>query len=127
MPLRVAISGYGAVAAIHARYLREQDGVQAAAVYGPREEKARAFAEAHGFGRAATSLDDALRDADALVICSPSPQHFAQAEQALDAGVSVLVELPACSSREEAMTLGAKARRRGVVVECAHTDRKAHV
>ncbi|HWB96738.1 MAG TPA: Gfo/Idh/MocA family oxidoreductase [Bryobacteraceae bacterium] len=123
MSLRVALSGYGAVAAIHARYLREHGGIQPTAVYGPNPEKARAFAAAHGFTRVAESLADALREADAILICSPSPEHFAQAAQALDAGVSALVELPACRTRAEALMLGEKAARKGVIVECAHTSR----
>ncbi|HZT33232.1 MAG TPA: Gfo/Idh/MocA family oxidoreductase [Bryobacteraceae bacterium] len=119
--LRLAVSGYGAVAAIHAAQARGH--ARLTAVYGPREAKARAFAEAHGFERSAGTLEEALRDADAILICSPSPQHFEQAAQALDAGVSALVELPACGSREEAATLAEKAARRGVVVQCAHTSR----
>ena len=123
MAINVAISGYGAVAAVHARQIRERSDVRLSAIYGPREDKARAFAEAHGVARAEASLEAALEGADAILICSPSPQHFGQAGQALDRGVPALVELPACASLQEAETLAEKAARGGVRVNCAHTSR----
>src|SRR5690242_20746103 len=121
MSLRLAISGYGEVAAIHARHLRDRDRVRLVSVYGPNAAKARAFAAAHGIETAADSLDGTLRAADALIVCSPSECHVEQAARALDAGLHVLVELPACRTVEEAERLAGMAQTRGAVLQCAHT------
>jgi predicted dehydrogenase len=123
MSLRLAISGYGEVAALHARQLRECQGAALAAVYGPNAEKARAFAAAHGIDTAVDSLDAALEAADALMVCSPSGLHAEQAARALEAGRHTLVELPACGSVAEAERLAEVAQRRGLVLQCAHTSR----
>jgi 2-hydroxy-4-carboxymuconate semialdehyde hemiacetal dehydrogenase len=121
--LRVAILGYGAVAAIHAARMRGRAGVKLTAVYGPNADKARAFAAAHGIATATDSLDDALRNADAAVICSPSARHAEQAACALEAGLHVLVELPACATLAEAEGLAEIAARQPQVLQCAHTSR----
>jgi 2-hydroxy-4-carboxymuconate semialdehyde hemiacetal dehydrogenase len=123
MPRKVAIAGYGSVAAVHARQMRQDPDIRLTAIYGPRGDKAREFAQAHGIEQAVTSLADALAGADAVVIASPSSQHYEQAAQSLDRGIPTLVELPACASLAEAETLAEKAVRRGVRVACAHTSR----
>ena len=120
---RVAILGYGAVAAVHARRLRRSAAADIVAVFGPSEEKARRFAQAHGIPVAATSLESACAAADTAIICSPSPRHYEQALAVLEAGLNALVELPACESVAEARRLEALARGRGLILRCAHTSR----
>jgi predicted dehydrogenase len=121
--MRVSIVGYGAVSEIHAQQLRSRGDVQLTAICGPSFEKAAAFAEVHGFERAVTRLEDALDSCDALIVTSPSPCHFEQGKAALQRGVPVLIELPACSSVQEAENLGSLSGESGAVVQCAHTSR----
>jgi 2-hydroxy-4-carboxymuconate semialdehyde hemiacetal dehydrogenase len=119
--MRVALIGYGAVAAAHARGLKQH--VELLTVCGPDQRKAEAFAELHGIGRADTNLKAALGQAEAAIICSPSPFHHEQGREALNAGVHVLIELPACTSKAEAEDLAMLAEKRRLVLQCAHTSR----
>jgi len=121
--MRVALIGYGAVAAIHAAKLRTEPGVQLVSVFGPKGEKAAAFASKHGIPRACGSIAEALLDADAALICSPSTAHFKQACECLEQGVHTLVEMPPCDNSAEAEELAILAGRRGVKLGCAHTSR----
>ncbi len=121
--MRVALIGYGAVAVIHSRRLAGY--AKLISVFGPDETKARTFAQAHEIPNAYVDLERALAGSDAAIICSPSALHFEQAKAALEAGVHVLVELPACVSVAEAETLSAVARSRRLVLQCAHTSRYA--
>jgi len=121
---RVALIGYGAVAAIHARELAAA-GATLAAVCGPDEAKARAFAEAHGCGCAVSDLRAACEKAEVAVVASPSALHCEQALEALKCGLPVLVELPACASPEEARRLGAASAKAKLALQCAHTARYA--
>lgn len=123
MALRVAVIGYGAVGSIHAARLRTEPDVQLVSVYGPSAEKALAFASTHGIPRACGSIAEALSGADAAVICSPSPAHFAQARECLEHGIHTLVEMPPCENSAEAEELGRLAQRHSVVLGCAHTSR----
>jgi len=119
--MRVALLGYGAVAAVHARGFGPHGAV--AAVYGPDRAKAEAFAGAYGIGHAGSELEAAVARADAAIVCSPSPLHSQQSRQVLAAGRHCLVELPACASGREALDLDALARAGGLTLQCAQTSR----
>jgi len=102
MAIRVAMIGYGAVGSIHAAKLRKEPDVQLVSVYGPKGEKASSFASTHGIPRACGSVAEALSDADAAIICSPSTAHFEQARECLEHGIHTLVEMPPCENAAEA-------------------------
>lgn len=118
MPLAIGLAGYGAVAAVHARRL---PGISC--VYGPNLGKAREFARREGIAQAADRYEELLAASEAVIIASPSGCHFDQAREALERGVSVLVELPPCASEGEAQALGEAAAKRGLTLRCAHTSR----
>src|ERR1017187_4832323 len=123
MAIRVAFIGYGAVGSIHAAMLRKEPDVQLVSVYGPKREKASAFASTHGIKRVCDSIGEAVSAADAAIICSPSTAPFEQARECLENGVHTLVELPPCRDAGEAEGLARIALRRGVKLGCAHTIR----
>ncbi len=125
MSMRVAMIGYGAVGSIHAEKLRFEPGVELLSVYGPKPEKAAAFAASHGIQRACQSVAEALSGADVAIVCSPSSAHFEQARACLEHGVHTLVEMPPCENTAEAEELARLARQRGVKLGCAHTSRFA--
>ena len=111
------------MAAVHARQLSEAPGAELAAVCGPDAAKADTFARAHGIGRTVPAIDQLRGIADAAIICSPSPLHFEHARTALQAGLSTLVEVPACASSRESEELATLAGHQGVELHCAHTSR----
>lgn len=123
MAVRVAMIGYGAVGAVHAEKLRQEPDFQLVSVYGPKPEKASAFAARHGVGRVCRSIAEALAGADAAIVCSPSATHFQQARECLEHGVHTLVEMPPCETAREAEELAYLAGRHGVKLGCAHTSR----
>jgi 2-hydroxy-4-carboxymuconate semialdehyde hemiacetal dehydrogenase len=123
MTLKVAMIGYGAVGSIHADQLATDPAVELTAVYGPKTEKASAFASTHGIKNARVSIAEALAGADVAIVCSPSNLHFQQASECLLNGVHTLVELPPCLTVWEAEVLGELARQHGALLGCAHTSR----
>jgi 2-hydroxy-4-carboxymuconate semialdehyde hemiacetal dehydrogenase len=123
MAISVAMIGYGAVGSIHAAKLRMEPGVQLVSVYGPKGDKASAFAGTHGIPRACGSIAEAVSGADVAMVCSPSTVHFEQARECLELGVHTLVEMPPCQNAAEAEELASLGRRRGVKLGCAHTSR----
>lgn len=123
MTLKIAIVGYGAVAAVHAAQLRRHDTADAVVVYGPSRGEAEKFAFRHQIAKAAGSLEEALNMADAAIICSPSSLHFEQATASLNCGCHTLVELPACINVAQVDFLAQLAERHKRVLSCAHTSR----
>jgi 2-hydroxy-4-carboxymuconate semialdehyde hemiacetal dehydrogenase len=129
--MNVGLIGYGSIAAEHARAiaaLRETPAgrdLRLAGVMGRLPEPTAAFARDWGMARATTDLDALLADPglDAVVVCSPTERHAAQAERALRAGKHVLCEIPLATSLAETdrlIALAAGADRRLMV---CHTQR----
>lgn len=124
--LGIAILGYGAVAELHARALRE-DGAHLVSVTGPNLAEAQAFAARHAAASVAASVEEAI-DApgvDVVLVASPNAVHASQARRALDAGRHVLVEIPLAMSVDEAEVLVELAVDRGVRLGVCHTLRFA--
>lgn len=122
MSARIGLAGYGAVAGVHAKGLKRSEA-DLRIVYGPREDKAQAFARTNEIPAFTTDLDRFFSLSDAVIVASPSQFHFGQAHAALEAGRHVLVELPACSSAVEARSLMSAATDHNALVQCAHTSR----
>ncbi|WP_158674578.1 Gfo/Idh/MocA family protein [Streptomyces hoynatensis] len=122
--LGIAVVGYGQTAGIHTRLLGGE-GHRLAWLIGRLPERAAAFAAKHGFARHSTHLRHALQDpaVDAVVLCTPSPQHAEQAAACLAAGKHVLVEIPLAMSHAEGARLARTARDLGLTLMVAHGHR----
>lgn len=123
MIFRVAMIGSGVVGSIHAAHLASHPDVELTSVYNPELENATAFAGQYRVRSVASSVEEAVSEADAAIVCSPSALHFEQTKTCLEAGRHTLVELPPCGDVGEAEELGAMARQHGVLLGCAHTSR----
>lgn len=92
-PLRTAIIGPGKVADTHARALQKLSTL--VAICGRDATKTKTFANRYAI-QPYTDLAEMLHTerVNALIICTPHPQHAENALVALNAGVHVLVEKP---------------------------------
>lgn len=118
--MNIGLIGYGAVAGLHLRALSTLPGV-AVTVWGPDPDRARAFAGSSAVP--APTLDDLLDAVDAVLVASPSGLHDDQVARALQAGRSVLVEIPACHSLEAGRSAAARAADGELLLRAAHTSR----
>lgn len=93
--LRMAIIGCGKVAHLHARGLNNMNECKLVAVQSRSQERASEFAAKYGV-KAFTRIDAMVREAkvDAVIICTPHPQHRQPAMEAMAAGAHVMVEKP---------------------------------
>ena len=93
MTLRIALAGAGAFGEKHLDGLKNIDGVEVISVVGRQLEPTQAVAAKYGIGHATTELAEALDQPglDAVILCTPTQMHAAQALQCLDAGRHVQV------------------------------------
>src|SRR5271163_814327 len=93
--LRTALIGCGKVGQIHAAALRDLPESEFVAVCDNDGGRATAFAGRYGV-RPFTEPGQVFKDAavQAVVVCTPHPQHAAPVIQAAEAGVHALVEKP---------------------------------
>ena len=125
MTLRIALAGAGAFGEKHLDGLKNIDGVAVTSLVGRRLEPTRAIAAKYGIGHATTDLADTLArdDVDAVILCTPTQMHAAQALQCLDAGKHVQVEIPLCDSLADGEAVLAKQQETGLVAMVGHTRR----
>lgn len=123
--MKICMVGYGSIARSHMQALNELGGVTYDSVVGRLLEPSQEFAQEWGFTHATTDLDEALArpGLDAVIICSPSDAHAAQAEAALKAGKHVLVEIPLATNLADAERVNKLAHERNLRLMVAHTQR----
>ena len=117
-PVRVGVVGYGYWGSKHVRVLAGLPNVEVTVVEN-RPPRLREAALSFPSARLATSLEEACRDLDAVVIATPPCSHALVARQALRAGLHTLVEKPLATSVAEAESIVAEAE--GLTLMVGHT------
>ncbi len=123
--MRIALAGAGAFGEKHLDGLKLIEGVAVTSLVGRRLEPTRAIAAKYGIGHACTDLAEALArdDVDAVILCTPTQMHAAQAIQCMAAGKHVQVEIPLADSLADAEAVLAKSEATGLTCMVGHTRR----
>ncbi len=123
--MKIALAGAGAFGEKHLDGLKLIDGVEVVSLVGRRLEPTQAIAEKYGIAHACTDLADslALPEVDAVILCTPTQMHAAQALQCMDAGKHVQVEIPLADSLADAEAVLAKQQATGLTCMVGHTRR----
>jgi len=125
MTIRVALAGAGAFGQKHLDACRLIEGVQVISLVGRELDKTREAAARYGIDHVTTDLADSLKlpGLDAVILCTPTQMHAAQAVQCLQAGKHVQVEIPLADSLRDAYRVVDLQQRTGRVAMCGHTRR----
>jgi 2-hydroxy-4-carboxymuconate semialdehyde hemiacetal dehydrogenase len=123
--MRIAVAGAGAFGEKHLDGLKNIDGVEVTSLVGRRLEPTQAVAAKYGIGHATTELSETLAraDVDAVILCTPTQMHAAQALECLEAGKHVQVEIPLADSLADAEAVDANQRETGLTAMVGHTRR----
>ena len=123
--MKIALAGAGAFGEKHLDGLKLIKGVEVVSLVGRRLEPTQAIAAKYGIGHATTELAEALDQPglDAVILCTPTQMHAAQAIQCLDAGKHVQVEIPLCDGLADGEAVLARQQETGLVAMVGHTRR----
>jgi 2-hydroxy-4-carboxymuconate semialdehyde hemiacetal dehydrogenase len=123
--IKVALAGAGAFGIRHLDGIKKIDGVEVMSLVGRQLEPTREVAAKYGIQHVATDLASslALSDVDAVILCTPTQMHAAQAIACLKAGKHVQVEIPLADSLREAQAVVDLQKQTGLVAMCGHTRR----
>ncbi|MBC7471417.1 MAG: Gfo/Idh/MocA family oxidoreductase [Ramlibacter sp.] len=123
--IKVALAGAGAFGTKHLDGIRNIDGVEVVSLVGRRLDQTQEVANKYGIGHVATDLADslAMQEVDAVILCTPTQMHAAQALQCLKAGKHVQVEIPMADSLRDAQEIVRVQQQTGLVAMCGHTRR----
>jgi 2-hydroxy-4-carboxymuconate semialdehyde hemiacetal dehydrogenase len=123
--MKIALAGAGAFGEKHLDGIRRIEGVEVVSLVGRTLEPTHAVADRYGVRHVTTDLAEALAlpEVDAVILCTPTQMHAAQAIACLDAGKHVQIEIPLADSLEDAEAVLAKAEATGLVCMVGHTRR----
>jgi len=124
-PLRIALAGAGAFGEKHLAGLANIPGVMLTSIIGGSAEQAAAVAAKFGAKHSSRHLEEALArdDVDAVILCTPTQLHAAQALACMAAGKHVQVEIPLADNWADAGAVAARARETGLICMVGHTRR----
>jgi 2-hydroxy-4-carboxymuconate semialdehyde hemiacetal dehydrogenase len=125
MTLNIALAGAGAFGIKHLEALKLIPDVKVISVIGRERAKTEEVAQQYGIAHAGTELAQALaiREVDAVILCTPTQMHAAQGLACLEAGKHVQIEIPLCDRLEDGRAVAERQRETGLVAMCGHTRR----
>ena len=125
MTIRVALAGAGAFGIKHLDAIKNIDGVQVTSLISRDLAKTQEVADKYGIKHVTTDLADslAIKEVDAVILCTPTQMHAAQTKACLEAGKHVQVEIPLCDVLKEGEEVLALQKQTGRVAMVGHTRR----
>src|SRR5690606_19348418 len=123
--IKVALAGAGAFGQKHLDGIKNIDGVEVISLIGRELDKTKEVAAKYGIGHVTTDLNEslAMKDVDAVILCTPTQMHAEQTLACLKAGKHVQVEIPLADSLAGAQAVVDLQKQTGLVAMCGHTRR----
>ena len=123
--IKVALAGAGAFGIKHLDGIQNIDGVEVVSLIGRELDKTQEVATKYGIGHVTTELADslAIKELDAVILCTPTQMHAEQTLACLKAGKHVQVEIPLADSLAGAKAVVDEQKKTGLVAMCGHTRR----
>jgi 2-hydroxy-4-carboxymuconate semialdehyde hemiacetal dehydrogenase len=125
MTIKVALAGAGAFGIKHLDAIKLIDGVEVVSLISRDLAKTKEVADKYGIGHVTTDLADslAIKEVDAVILCTPTQMHADQSIACMKAGKHVQVEIPLADSLAGAEAVVALQKQTGLVAMCGHTRR----
>jgi 2-hydroxy-4-carboxymuconate semialdehyde hemiacetal dehydrogenase len=123
--IKVALAGAGAFGIKHLDGIKNIDGVEVVSLVSRDLAKTKEIAAKYGIGHVSTDLADslALKEVDAVILCTPTQMHAEQSIACMKSGKHVQVEIPLADTLHGALEVAAMQEQTGLVAMCGHTRR----
>ena len=125
MTIKVALAGAGAFGIKHLDGIKNIADVEVISLISRDQSKTDEVAARYGIAHTSTKLEDALaiKEVDAVILCTPTQMHAGQTLACLDAGKHVEVEIPMCDVFADGQKIIERQQATGLVAMCGHTRR----
>jgi 2-hydroxy-4-carboxymuconate semialdehyde hemiacetal dehydrogenase len=121
--MKICLAGEGAQAETHMQALSEFSDIEVVSLAAGIEEDARTFASKWQIPYVSTDLASCLQQpgVEAVILTTPSQQHFQQVTLAMNMGKHVQVEIPMALSLQESQELATLEQQTGLTCMVSHT------
>ena len=123
--MKLMIAGAGAFGIKHLDGITKIDGAEVTSLVGRRLDQTQKVANEYGISHVSNDFSQALQEteADAVILCTPTSMHAAQAIECMRAGKDVQVEIPLADSWADSEAVIRIQRETGRVCMVGHTRR----
>lgn len=125
MTIQVALAGAGAFGIKHLDGIKNIPDVKVVSLVSRELGKTQEVADKYGIEHVSTELADslAIKEVDAVILCTPTQMHASQSLACLEAGKHVQVEIPLCDVLKDGEAVVKRQQETGLVAMCGHTRR----
>ncbi|PJZ46978.1 Gfo/Idh/MocA family protein [Leptospira brenneri] len=120
--VRLGVIGTGHMGQYHVNVAKQLSDAELIGIFDANGERAAQIAEKHKT-KAFPTVEELLKEIDAIVIAAPTFLHHKIAKQALTEKKHVLVEKPISQTVEEAKELVALAKQNNLILQVGHVER----
>ncbi|MEI0487026.1 Gfo/Idh/MocA family oxidoreductase [Brachyspira intermedia] len=120
--VNISIIGVGRMGQFHLNVVSQINQINLSGIYDADENHLNEISQKHNI-RKFNSLDEAIDNADAVIIASPTMYHFEIAKKAVEKGKHVLVEKPMTETYTQALELEEIVKQKNVILQVGHVER----
>lgn len=120
--LRFGVAGAGFMGALHCKAYSSFDDIKFAGIFDADENRAEEISAKYGV-EAFDSLEDLIKNVDAVSLAAPTILHFDLAMKCIDAGIHLLIEKPIAGNISQAKEIIEKAAHKKLVAAVGYIER----
>lgn len=120
--VNISLIGVGRMGQFHLNVINQINQINLAGIYDANEDHLNELSQKYNINKF-NSIDEAIDNADAVIIASPTIYHFEIAKKAVEKGKHVLVEKPMTETYEQALELESLVKQKNVILQVGHVER----
>ncbi|OEJ15391.1 oxidoreductase [Brachyspira hampsonii] len=120
--VNISLIGVGRMGQFHLNVVSQINQINLSGIYDADENHLNEISAKFNI-RKFNSIDEAIDNADAVIIASPTIYHFEIAKKALEKGKHVLVEKPMTETYAQALELEEIVKQKNVIFQVGHVER----
>ena len=120
--VNISLIGVGRMGQFHLNVINQINQINLAGIYDADENHLNELSQKYNIKKI-SSIDEAIDNADAVIIASPTIYHFEIAKKAVEKGRHVLVEKPMTETYAQALELENIVKQKNVILQVGHVER----
>ena len=120
--VNISIIGVGRMGQFHLNVVSQINHINLSGIYDADENHLNEISQKYNIKKF-NSIDEAIDNADAVIIASPTTFHFEIAKKAVEKGKHVLVEKPMTETYAQALELEEIVKQKNVILQVGHVER----
>ncbi|KLI27266.1 oxidoreductase [Brachyspira hyodysenteriae] len=120
--VNISLIGVGRMGQFHLNVVSQINHINLSGIYDTDENHLNEISQKYNI-RKFNSVDEAIDNADAVIIASPTIYHFEIAKKAVEKGKHVLVEKPMTETYAQALELEEIVKQKNVILQVGHVER----